>query len=185
MALPRTPPLEKLSLPGYGTQRALVKTMFPLLGGLLEAGAEVDEPVRREIESLPDGLVFGMSIFGDELALRMQVRGSSFRLLDPARAPAPTLDIVFKHLSAAFLVVSFQESTALAFARARMVVHGDTALAMRVTRCMERMEAITLPHPIAARALKEVPDIPLRTKLPLAARYYATFARNTARGTAA
>lgn len=182
MAQPPPATLENLSLPPYGAQRATVKLMLPLLGGLLQAGAEVDEVVRREIESLPNGLVFGMSVFGTDLALRMRVDGSRFVLLDAATSQAPTLDIVFKHLSAAFLVVSFQESTALAFARARMVVHGDTALAMRVTRCMDRMEAVTLPRPIAARALKAVPEIPLGEKLSLAARYYATFARNTARG---
>lgn len=175
-------PTEKVALPHYGAQHAAVKLMLPLLGGLLEAGSEVDDVVRREVESLPEGLVFGMSVFGTDLGMRVRKQGSRLLLLDNATAPAPTLDIVFKHLSVAFLVVSFQESTALAFARARMVVHGDTALAMRMTRCMDRMEAITLPQLVAERALKSVPAIPLSVKLPLAARYYAAFARNTARG---
>ena len=62
------------------------------------------------------------------------------------------------------------------------MAHGDTALAMRITRCLDRMEAVTLPGPIATRALKEVPHIPLGERLPLAARYYAAAAASAARG---
>ena len=42
--------------------------------------------------------------------------------------------------------------------------------------------AVTLPGPIATRALKEVPHIPLGERLPLAARYYAAAAASAARG---
>lgn len=178
-------PTQHVSVPRYGAQLSTVKLMLPLLGGLLQAGSEVDDVVSREVATLPEGLVFGMSAFGTDVGMRLRKEGSRLVLLDPKTAPPATLEIVFKHVSAAFLVVTFQESTALAFARARMVVHGDTALAVRLTRCMDRMEAITLPGPIAARALKAVPTIPLSTKLSLAARYYAALARNTARGPAA
>ncbi len=154
--------------------------MLPLLGALLEAGSEVDPVVQREVASLPEDLVFGMSVFGSDACLRMTRQGGRFVQLAPASAKRPTLDIVFKHVGVAFLVVSFQESTALAFARGRLVVHGDTALAMRITRCLDRMEAITLPGVVAERALKSVPFIPAGERLPLAARYYAVAARNAA-----
>lgn len=181
MATP-PPPRERVSRPPYRAQVALVRTMLPILGGLLEAGSEVDPVIRREVVTLPTGLVFGMTVFGSDARLRMERRGDRLVQLDPATAPSPTLDILFKHVSVAFLVVSFQESTALAFARGRLVVHGDTALAMRITRCLDRMEAVTLPGPIAARALKSVPHIPLAERLPLAARYYGVAAKNAARG---
>lgn len=173
---------DRAAPPRYDAQRMLVAAMLPLLGGLIQAGSEVDDVVRREVESLPPDFVFGMSIYGCDLKLRMQRRGSRLVLLDPSDAPPPDLDIVFKHLGIAFLVVSFQESTALAFARGRMVVHGDTALAMRLTRCMDRTEAVTLPGPVAERALKSVPPIPGAERLPLVARYYAAAARRALRG---
>lgn len=175
-------PREQVARPHYRAQLAFVRTMLPLLGGLLEAGSEVDPVVQREVRTLPHDLIFGMTVFGADTKLRLARRGERLVHLDPANAPPPTLDIVFKHVSVAFLVVSFQESTALAFARGRLVVHGDTALAMRVTRCLDRMEAITLPGPVAARALKSVPRIPLAERLPLAARYYSVAAKNAARG---
>ena len=110
-------PSETVALPRYGAQLAFVRFMLPILGGLLEAGSVVDPLVQREVESLPDGLVFGMTVFGTDARIRLTRREGRFVQLDPATAPPPTLDIVFKHVSVAFLVVSFQESTALAFAR--------------------------------------------------------------------
>lgn len=168
--------------PRYGVQLAVVRTMLPLLGGLLAAGSEFDETVRKEVEDLPEDLIFGMTVFGTDARIRLAREGSRLVVLDPETAPPPTLDIVFKHVAIAFLVVSFQESTALAFARGRMVVHGDTALAMKITRCLDRMQAIALPRPIAERALKTVPDMPLAQQLKLAARYYSVAAKNAARG---
>lgn len=168
--------------PRYDLQLAYVEAMLPVLGGLLAAGSEVDAYVKHEIDALPDDLIFGMTVFGTDAKLRLAKRGGHLVQLDPTTAPPATLDIVFKHVAIAFLVVSFQESTALAFARGRLVVHGDTGLAMKITRCLDRMEAVTLPGPIAARALRSVPHIPLAERVPLAARYYATAARNAARG---
>lgn len=182
MIEPPPPSTESVPRPRYNVQLAVVRTMFPLLAGLLEAGSEVDTIVRSEVATLPNGFVFGMSIFGSPERLRLRVDGSRLVQLDPATAPTPDLDIVFKHLGVAFLVVSFQESTALAFARNRMVVHGDTALAMRMTRCLDRMQAVTLPGPVARRALKAVPEFEFAERAKLVAAYYATAARNAARG---
>lgn len=171
-----------VSKPRYEAQLALVRTMLPILGGLLQAGSEVDEVIQREVESLPEGLVFGMTVFGTDAKIRLARRGSHLVLLDNATAPEPTVDVVFKHVGIAFLVVTFQESTALAFGRARLIVQGDTVYAMRITRCLNRMEAVTLPRLIAERALKSVPPMPLGERLSLAARYYAAAAKIAARG---
>lgn len=176
------PPIESAPKPHYGVQLAFVRVMFPLLSGLLAAGSEIDLVVSREVATLPENFIFGMTVYGTDVKIRLQRRGSKLVELDPATAPRPDLDIVFKHVGIAYRVVSFQESTALAFARGRMIVDGDTALAMRLTRCLDRMQAITLPGMVAARALKSVPEIPASERLPLAARYYAVAARNAVRG---
>lgn len=175
-------PRESAARPHYRAQLAFTRTMLPILGGLLEAGSEVDPVVQREVATLPADIVFAMTVFGTDAQVRLARRGDQLVHLDPTSPARPTLDIVFKHVGVAFLVVSFQESTALAFARGRLVVHGDTALAMRMTRCLDRMEAVTLPGPIASRALKSVPYIPPAERLSLAARYYGVAAKNAARG---
>jgi hypothetical protein len=70
-------------------------------------------------------------------------------------------------------VFSFQESTPQAFANQRFITQGDAALSMRFTRCLNRVQAVSLPSFIAARALGVLPPISLTDKLKLSARLFA------------
>jgi hypothetical protein len=156
----------------YAKERAYVSLMMWTIGGLLQAASAQDAVLAEEVAGFPEGMVIAMSIFGDRLRLRLRVTGGVFQRL-PERDPASAdLEIVFKHLAHAFLVLSFQEATARAIANDRMITRGDTALAMRFVRCLNRLEAVVLPRLVAERALKRYPALPLAQKLPLAARVY-------------
>lgn len=95
-------------------------------------------------------------------------------------APRPVdLSIQFKHIAHAFLVLSFQEKTSVAFANDRMLVDGDISYAVRMTRVLNRLESFILPKLIAQRAVKEYPsDLHLPKKLISAARIYLKVATN-------
>ena len=82
------------------------------------------------------------------------------------------LTISFKHIKHAFLTLSFQESTARAFANDRMLLDGDLNLAMIIVRCLDRMETLVLPKFIAKRAVKHYPPIAMSEKLFLAMKIY-------------
>ena len=89
------------------------------------------------------------------------------RYLGPTYEGNVDLSIRFKHMAHAFLVLSFQEKTTEAFANDRMVVDGDISLGVRMTRILNRLEAIILPRLVASRAVKEYPDdLGLLEKLP-------------------
>jgi len=147
----------------YQAQRAFVATMFEVLGRLIVAGSAADPVVQRELDSFPEGYVIGFSVFGDTLSMRVARRGKQF-------VPAPTgrkpdLEIVFKHVSHAFALLSFQESSAVSYANDRMMSLGDVGLSMVFMRCLDRVQAVMLPPPIAALALKSLPVIPLGERL--------------------
>jgi hypothetical protein len=146
--------------------------MLDVIGRLLAASADTDAEVSRELEGFPEGYVIGFSLLGDSLAMRVQVVERRFvRLAPTSRAD---LDIVFKHLSHAFAVFSFQESTAQAFANDRALTQGDIALAMRFVRCLNRMQAVTLPSPIARKALKApLPELAMTERALLTTKAYA------------
>lgn len=93
----------------YKAQRAYVAGMMRLLSGLLEAASETDPVVREEVANLPEGLVIGMSVLGDSSRMRIKKRGGVLVRLDPDTNQKPELEIVFKHVTHAFLVLSFQE----------------------------------------------------------------------------
>src|SRR5690606_13796800 len=90
----------------------------------------------------------------------------------------PELSIQFKHLEHAFLVLTFQEGTARSFANDRMVVDGDVSYAVRMVRCLDRLETLILPKPVAKLALKEYPKLPLLEKVLGGARVYRRLALN-------
>lgn len=161
----------------YGAQRAYVKAAMRLIAGLLEAASEADPVVSEEVAGLPDGLVVGMSVFGmPDVGLRVVVRGRTLRVLDrsaPIDPAATRLEIVYKHVTHAYLVFSFEEGTALAFANGRMSVEGELGYAMRLVRCLDRCETITLPHAVAVRAVKTVREVDTGERVKLAAKTVA------------
>lgn len=151
----------------YRTQRAYVAMMFDVLGRLLVAGSAKDPVIQRELLGFPDGYTIGFAVLGEDLSLRVARVGDRFVPVED-KSGRPDLEIVFKHIAHAFALLSFQESTPTAFANDRMVSHGDVGLSMRFTRCLDRVQGIMLPDPIAALALKSLPSIPLGERLRLA-----------------
>ncbi len=155
-------------------RRVYVKVMFQVMGRALQAISEVDETVQTEARNLPEGLLFEMMVMPDGPRLIVEHTGDGQLHYHGASAPRPVdLSIQFKHIAHAFLVLSFQEKTAVAFANDRMLVNGDISLAVRMTRILNRLEAFILPRLIATRAVKEYPrSLHLPEKVLSAARIY-------------
>ena len=164
----------------YAAQRAYVALMLDVIGRLLVAGGQCDEEIKRELAGFPDGLTIGFSVMGDSLAMRLRVRGGKLERLSGNLKP--DLEIIFKHISHAFMVFSFQESTPRAFANQRMITQGDPSLAMRFTRCLNRVQALALPRFVVQRALKAVPSISIGDRLSIGARLYLGVTRSLVSG---
>lgn len=167
---------------GYEAQKAYVSTMMKIVGGGLAAASRVDADVQRNLSAFPAGYQICMTVFpsGPNFFLRMQENG----IADVIDAPVgkPDLTIRFKHMTHAFLVFSFQEGTAQAFANDRMVADGNVSHSIRLVRCLNRMETLILPKLIATRAVKRYDDVPLTEKLSKAARIYGLVAKSLVTG---
>ncbi|MCK7548178.1 hypothetical protein ACFQGA_13135 [Marinobacter koreensis] len=164
----------------FQTRRLYVDIMFQVMGRALQAVSEVDETVQNDARALPEGLLFEMMVMPDGPRLIVEHTGNGHFHYHGESAPRPIdLSIQFKHIAHAFLVLSFQEKTAEAFAHDRMLVDGDLSYAVRMTRVLNRLEAFILPKLIAKRAVKEYPDsLHLPEKLISAARIYLKVATN-------
>ncbi|WP_336368590.1 hypothetical protein [Marinobacter sp. C2H3] len=158
----------------FQARRLYVDIMFQVMGRALQAVSEVDETVRKEARGLPKGLLFEMTVMPSGPSLVVEHTGDGQFRYHGQIAPRPVnLSIQFKHMAHAFLVLSFQEKTAVAFAHDRMVVDGDLSYAVRMTRVLNRLETFILPRLIAKRAVKEYPaGLHLPEKLISAARIY-------------
>lgn len=167
---------------GYEAQKAYVSTMMKIVGGGLAAASRVDADVQRNLAAFPAGYQICMTVFpsGPSFFLRMQENGIA-SVID-APAGKPDLTIRFKHMTHAFLVFSFQEGTAQAFANDRMVADGNVSHSIRLVRCLNRMETLILPKLVAIRAVKRYDDVPLSEKLSKAIRIYGLVAKSLIAG---
>ena len=150
-----------------------VKVMIWFIGRLLEAASKVDKKIQGEIKALPEDFAFSMGVLpnGPDFTVQKQADGTFYCSRKNDKLPV-SLTISFKHVKHAFLVLSFQESTARSFANDRMLLDGEINLAMIVVRCLDRMEVLVLPKFIAKRAVKRYPPISLWEKISLALLIY-------------
>jgi hypothetical protein len=154
-------------------QRLYVGFMMWLIGRLLEAASRVDQVIMKELKALPDAFAFSMSVLpaGPDFTVQKRQDGALYckRRRDSFDAD---LVISFKHTRHAFLILSFQESTARSFVNDRVVLRGEIDLGMIIVRCLDRMECLVLPKFIATRAVKRYPPIPTGEKIKLATAIY-------------
>lgn len=155
-------------------KRQYVALMFKVMGRALQAVSEVDQEVQQEAQALPEGFLFEMMVMPGGPSLVIEHVGDGRLHYHGSSAPRPVnVSIRFKHITHAFLVLSFQEKTSVAFANDRMLVDGNVSYAVRMTRVLNRLEAFILPRFVARRAVKEYPkNLHLPEKLISAAQIY-------------
>lgn len=171
---------QHLNLSNLATlQGPYVKLMFDIMGRAMEAASQIDPVFERELKALSADFIFEMCVKpnGPGLVMQKQPDGT-LKYLGVHTPKKPDLSIQFKHMAHAFLVLSFQESTARAFANDRMIVDGEISNALKMVRCLNRLEAFILPKVIAERAIKRYPKLTLQEKLSHGARIYSRVATN-------
>ena len=160
-------------------QAFYVKIMTIIVGNALSALGRVDKHARKEIGRIPANYLIEMITGpqGSGFTLKVTDHGQ-FKLIKKQDKKADLI-IRFKHTSHAFLVFSFQEGTALSFARDRMVAEGDLNSATKFVRILNRLEALILPRFIARRAIKRYPaNLGVTEKVSKATRIYAQATKN-------
>jgi hypothetical protein len=160
-------------------QQAYVKLMMDVIGRGLVMASQVDEEIKKEVAQFPANFSLSMKVFPHGPAFIARVTEEKQLELVKSMDTAPDLTITFKHLHHAFLVFSFQESTSQAFANDRMIADGDISYAIRLVRCLNKMEALILPKIVAQLAVKEYPsNLSLKEKLTEASSIYLKIAQS-------
>lgn len=166
-------------------EQAYVKLMLDVIGRGLAMASQVDDEIKQDVAKFPVGFIVSMAVFNSDAAFIAQVNPQHHLELIDHVPTKPDLTITFKHIHHAFLVFSFQESTAQAFANDRMIADGDLGHAIRLVRCLNKMEALILPKLVAEMAIKEYPQqLSLKEKLTGAANIYLKVAQSYIKGSA-
>ncbi len=143
-------------------KRLYLSVMLWFVGRAMQAAARVDEGVKKEFETLPEGFRFSLEVAPKGPAMVMEKTGKGRVRYVGSRSGGKPLDlkIKIKHLEGAILLFTFQESTAIAAARDRLVVEGDVPSACTVVRILDMVEVLLLPRMVARLAVKRYPAWP-------------------------
>ncbi|MFZ5595577.1 MAG: hypothetical protein ACOY31_01025 [Bacillota bacterium] len=143
--------------PGKKTVKGLiVRVMLFFLGRGFQSLAARDPDIRKEIDGWSEGftIMFNIMPFGPFWSI--QKRGGKLRYLGMIKTGAD-LQVDFKNLETAFLVLTGQMGTPQGYAEHRVSVKGDLVLAMSMIRCLDIVQFYLFPAIIAKRVVKRLP----------------------------
>jgi hypothetical protein len=134
--------------------------MLWFVGRAIQAASRVDAGVREEFGGIPNGYKFSLGVLPDGpcMIIGKDETGKIRYLGSHPEGMNVDLKIGIKNLEAAILLFTFQESTATAVARDRLIVDGDIPRACAAVRILNLVEVFLLPGIIAKLAVKRYPD---------------------------
>ncbi len=152
---------------GKWFKRLYINILMFFVGRGLQAAARVDKDVKNEIAEMPEGFSFMLKVLPDSAKMIVAKDKNGRLKYHGNRMAEDEIDVIimFKNIEAAMLLFTFRESTAVSFARDRMIVKGDLSNALAVVRCLNIVESYLLPAFIARLAVKRYPRWPFMTKL--------------------
>ena len=133
--------------------------MMWFMGRAIQAAASVDRDVRKEFAELPDRFTFDLCVMpdGPHMIVGKDRKGYVRYMGWDPEGKKINLKMKIKNLEAAILMFTFQESTALATARNRLVVDCEVPHACAAVRILDIVEVYLLPKIIAQLAVKRYP----------------------------
>lgn len=140
-------------------KRAYVGIFLWFTGRAIQAAAKVDEQVRKEFDNLPADFTFSLGCLPDGPWMVVGKEKGNVKYLggNPGERHLH-VRLAIKNVDAAFLILSFQESTAVATTRNRLIMDGEVPYALAATRILDIVEVYLLPKSIAALAVKRYPS---------------------------
>jgi hypothetical protein len=130
--------------------------MLWFVGRAIQAAAKVDRDVRNEFAKFPEDFTVSLGILPDGPCMIVG-KDKDGNVKYMGRNPEKkniNLGIHIKHLEAALLLFTFQESTCLSISRDRLIVAGDLREACAFVQILNIVEAYLLPKFLARLAVK-------------------------------
>jgi len=140
-------------------KRIYISIMMWVVGRGIQAAARVDKVVKAEFLKLGDDFSFSLGVVPDGpfMIVGTNKKGKVKYMGWNPEGKQISLKLCIKNIEAAFLVFSFQESTAIAFAHNRFIVDGDLPASLSIVKVLDRVEIYLLPKFFASMAVKRYP----------------------------
>lgn len=145
---------------GVPFKRAYIAVMLWFVGRAIQAASRVDKAVKREFARLPQGYTFRLGVMpdGPYMVVGKEETGRVKYLGGDSKGRPLDLDMKIKHMEAAFRMFTFQESTAAATCRNRLILDGELQPALGIIRILDAVEVFLLPKLLARLAVKRYPS---------------------------
>ncbi|MDD5711212.1 MAG: hypothetical protein PHY31_00475 [Smithellaceae bacterium] len=154
-------------------QKLYVAVMLWFVGRAIQAAARIDDDVRKEFAALPEGFTFSLTVEPNGPAMIVGKADGRVKYLGwNPEGKKIDLKLRVKGIEQAMLMFTFQESTAMANARVRLVADGEVPFALAVIRVLDIVEVYLLPKLIAQLAVKRYPAWNFQRKYVGRARVY-------------
>ena len=143
---------------GKPLKKIYVAIMLWFVGRAIQAAAKADKDVKKEFEELPDGFTFALGVLpsGPWMVVGKEKGKVKYLGWNPD-VKKLDLRLGVKGIEAAILMFTFQESTAIATSRNRLIISGELPYAMAFMRILDIVETYLLPKFIVKLAVKRYP----------------------------
>ncbi len=142
-------------------KRVVVKVSFFILGRALQSASMFDPTIRKELSPWEDGYTIKMEVLPKGPVMGWRKHKGTLKYVGGSISNA-NLEIRFKNLTSAFLLMTPQVGVAQGFAENRMSVKGDLSHSIVFVRILNVVISYLYPDFIANRLLKEIPPLPYR-----------------------
>jgi hypothetical protein len=150
--------VKEVTAGGKPLKKAYVAIMLWVVGRAIQAAARADKDVKKEFEALPDDFTFALGVLPNGPWMVVGKEDGKVKYLG-WNPDIKKLDLKLgvKGVEAAMLMFTFQESTALATSRNRLITSGELPYAMAFIRILDIVETYLLPKLIVKLAVKRYP----------------------------
>ncbi|MGM0431859.1 MAG: hypothetical protein ACQEQU_04030 [Spirochaetota bacterium] len=137
-------------------KKLYVSCLLRFLGRAMQRASCIDTTIQQEAASLPDEFTISLYVYhsGPGIIMKKQPGGRLQYCTSSKDFTETDLCIIISHIEAAWLLLTFKESTAQAVARDRIRIRGSIALGSQIVRILDRVEMLLLPRLLAKRAVK-------------------------------
>jgi hypothetical protein len=141
-------------------KRFYVSLLLFIFGRAFQAVSKVDPVAKQEFDNMPSNFMLDLCVApnGPHMIVGKDKDGRIRYYGWNPKGKRITLSMRIKHLEAAILMFTFQESSCTATARDRLIVEGDLPVASGVLRIMDLLEVLLLPKFIARLGVKRYPN---------------------------
>ena len=118
---------------------------------------KVDEEVLKEIALWNENIIIKIATY--ENGTSLIIKKQQDKIIRIKEANKYDIEIIFKSLDAAFLVLTAREGISKAYAEHRFILKGDITKAMSLVRCIDIVETYLFPKVIAKNLVKTIKKI--------------------------